>query len=59
MAGTQGKIFEVQFSMLLENAFRTLFLTAEAKLAHFLSVAAIIFFETLEFYGEFCKIEFF
>ena len=44
MAGTQGKIFEVQFSMLLENAFRTLFLTAEAKLAHFLSVAAIIFF---------------
>ena len=43
---------------MLESEFPTLILTIEAIVLHLFAVAAI-FFEILEFYGEFYEIEFY
>ena len=47
------KFFEFYISILLENLFSVLSLTAEAWLAHHFSAAAAIFVGTVEFHMEF------
>ena len=59
MVGTKEKLFEVYVSILLKNAFPTLFLTAEAQVSHRLFAAAMNFLGTLESHGEFNEIEFY
>ena len=59
MVDTEGTIFEVQVSRLLEKSFLTAFLTAKAQLPHHLFAAAAIFLGTLEFNKEFYEIEFY
>ena len=56
---TKRNVFEVYVPRLLENLFLTVFLTAEAQLAHCLGESALVFLGTSEFHGEFYEIEFY
>ena len=53
MVDAKVKLFEIQVSSSLENAFPRPCLTVEAQLVHCLSTVAVRFLGILEFYGQF------